>query len=213
MSRRYKRGSDGPPRLLIFLIAIVLVFGVYFVGVGVRNYFRTGGLGVIEATQLVEVVASATSVRATQSVQMSGVTPRPTSTPIPDCQDFRVTAANAIVREAPSSSGTILTQYSSGDIVCVVGVAPESTEWYLIDTNPNTNRLEPAYMHESIIEAVNPTPRPSRTPSPLPTVTQPPTLTPSDTPTRQPTATRDSRSTDTPTPTDPPTPTALFINA
>ena len=53
----------------------------------------------------------------------------------------------------------------------------DGSEWYSIDLNPSTRRIELAYMHESIIEAVNPTPTPSITPTPSNTVSPPPTVT------------------------------------
>ena len=94
---RSRRSNDGPPKIVVFMVAVGLVFGVYYLGIGVRNFLRSGGLGVIEVTQQSDVVASATAVRSTlASLPQANASPRPTSTPIPDCMDFIVTAGSAI---------------------------------------------------------------------------------------------------------------------
>ena len=204
------------PAWLVFLIAIALVFGAYYLWQGLQNYLRTGGLGVIEATEQAEIQATAT---ANQIVANPSATLRPTFTPIPDCKEFAVSVPNAIVRERASTNSPIVTSWGEGTLVCMVDRAAEDTTWYLVDGDPRTRRIEFAYMHESVIEAVNPTPTPSDTPTPLPTVTPVPTDTPSATPTTAPTATFDPAATDTPTltpsdtPTNTPTPTTSFQSA
>ena len=176
-SRPSRRGGGGPPAWLIVLIAGALVFGGFYLFQGFQTFIRTGGLGVVEATQRAVVVSSATAVRVpTRSDAV--MTLRPTATPIPECMDFRVTAANAVVRQSPSFNGATVTGYPAGTIVCVLS---HEGEWYAIDTDRQTRRPELAYMHESVIEPVNPTPTPPRTYTPLPTVTELPTLTPSPT--------------------------------
>ncbi|MBZ0301930.1 MAG: hypothetical protein K8J31_19435 [Anaerolineae bacterium] len=206
------------PAWLVFLIAVAVIFGAYYVWQGFRSYLQTGGLGIAEATERAEIIATATA----NSVQnLPAVTQRsvPTFTPIPACKEFVVSVPSAIVRESASTSAPIVTSWSQGTRVCMIDRAPGNTEWYLVDGNPQTRRIEFAYMHESVIEAVEPTLTPSRTPTPLSTVTPVPTLTPSRTPTPQPTATINPRSTATPsltpsrTPTDTPTPTTSFRSA
>jgi hypothetical protein len=199
----YRRGSAGPPAWLIFIIAVAMVFGVYYLWTGFQNYLRTGGLGVVEATERANLIASST---ADQIASIPSITPRPSFTPIPECQNFIVSVPSAIVREVPASNGPILTSLSQGTSVCVLG-RDEGSEWYTIDNNPETRRLELAYMHETVIEAVNPTPTITLTPTPLPTVTPAPSLTPSITPSPAPTATIDPDATDTPSPTPTPTET------
>jgi hypothetical protein len=121
-----------------------------------------------------------------------------------------VTAAAGIVREGTSTESAVITQFREGTIICVLQ-RESGTEWYSIDLNPSTRRLDLAYMHESIIEAVNPTltpsitPTPSNTVSPAPTVTLTPTPIPSATATLFPSPTRDPRLTNTPLPTLTPT--------
>ncbi len=212
-SRPTRSGRSGPPAWFVFVVGVALVFGLFYLWQGLQTFFRTGGLGVVEATQRAQVVSTATSERSTR-VQLSGindVTPRPTNTPVPECQDFVVSVPNAIVRDAPASGGAIVTSLNEGESVCVLGLEPE-TEWYVIDQTPGTRRLDLAYMHETVIRAVNPTVTPSRTPSPLPTVTEAPTDTPTISPTPRPTQpprTPDPQITDTPEPTLTPSATPL----
>lgn len=202
---RSSRG--GPSPLLAFLLAVALVFGIYYVWQGVQNFMRTGGLGVEEATQRAQIVSTATADRVIQ-MATSPATLRPTATEVPPCTDFRVSVPAGIVREEPSTNGAIATQFRQGEIVCVLS---HEGEWYAIDLNPSTRRLDLAYMHESIIEAVNPTltpsitPTPSDTVTPAPTVTLTPTIRPSRTPSPLPSATRDPRLTNTPLPSATPT--------
>lgn len=184
------RGTGGLPPWVVFLVAVALVFGGFYLVRGVQDFMRTGGLGVSEATARAQMISTATAVRVTR-MATSGFTPLPTGTPIPECIDFRVTASNAIVREQPSFNAPITTSFNGGTLVCVLGRAEQNAEWYVIDADRTTRRRETAYMHESVIEAVNPTatptrtPTPSRTPTPLPSVTPlpdapiaPPSVTP-----------------------------------
>jgi hypothetical protein len=149
-------------------------FGIYYLIRGAQTFVRTGGVGAEEATRLAETAArQITFDTPTSSGSMSIL---PTWTPQIECADFRVSVPNAIVREQPNSSGTIITGYEQGTIVCVVRREPPDGEWYLIDLDPETRRLNEAYMNEEVVEPVNPTPTPSRTFTPLPTVTLAPTL-------------------------------------
>jgi hypothetical protein len=164
----------------VFLVAVALVFGAFYLYQGAQNFIRTGGLGVEEATSRAQVVSTATAQQFTAAATRVASTPRPSLTPIPECIDFRV-VVNAVVRQSPSESGAVETGKTAGEIVCVLG-REEGSEWYSIDLNPETRRVELAYMHEVVLEAVNPTPTPSITSTPLPTVTPAPTDTPSMTP-------------------------------
>lgn len=187
-SRSGRRGG-GPPTWFIFLIAVAIVFGGYYLLRGAQQFVMTGGLGVDESTAQAQSQGSATAVWITPRATSGSVQLLPTGTPVPECLDFRVSVPNAIVRSQPGPSGAIETGMTQGEIVCVLGRAEGNPEWYLIDMNPDTRRIEAAYMNEDVIEAVNPTPTPSRTPLPLPTVTPGPTsANPTDTP--SPTITR-----------------------
>jgi hypothetical protein len=170
----------------------------------VQNFVRTGGSGVLESTERAIEVSTATaeSFRPTRSLTLPAA-----FTPIPTCQDFVVTAASAIVRERPDLRGAIITTFRQNQVVCVLERAAPGSEWYLVDTDPDTRRIDPGYMNETIIRAVKPTLTPSRTPSPPPTITATPSPTASQTLPPQPTVTRDPGVTDTPTPTLTPTAT------
>lgn len=205
-----RNSRSGPPALLAFLLATALVFGVYYVWQGVQTFLRTGGLGVVEATTRAQEVSAATAT-GIQSRATLPVTLLPTSTPPPTCTDFRVIVPAAIVREGPSTGSAVLGQFREGDSVCVLGMEAGG-EWYSIDFNPSTRRIELGYMNIVLIEPMNPTLTPSITPTPSNTVSPPPTVTnvPTKPPTRTasplPTDTRDPRWTLTPLPTRTPTP-------
>jgi len=199
-----RRTNNGLPTWLVFLLGVAIVFGVYYVWLGVQNFLRSGGQGIIESTRSAEIVAAATA----EVIRTSAATLRPSPTSIPPCETFMVVVPNARVREAPSENAPVITSYFQNDPVCVVGRPSPDSEWYTIDSNPSTRRLDVAYMHESVIAAVNPTATPSRTPTPLPTVTPAPTLTPSTTPTFRPTDTPDTSVSPTPMPTLTPSATA-----
>jgi hypothetical protein len=208
--RQNSRG--GPPALLAFVLAIALVFGVYYVWQGVQTFLRTGGLGVVEATKQAENISDVTATGIMSRATLP-VTLLPTSTPPPSCQDFRVIVPAAIVREGASTTSAVKGQFRENDSVCVLGMEPDG-QWYSIDFNPSTRRIELGYMNVVLIEPMNPTltpsitPTPSNTVSPAPTVTNVPTKPPTRTPTPFPTDTLNPNWTKTPTITRTPTPQA-----
>lgn len=198
------------PPWLIFLIAIALVFGLYYLWLGTRDFLSTGGLGIEQATQ--QAVAQSTSTARAQPTRdanapVFGITPIPSATELPPCTEFTVIVESGIVRGQPTTRGNIVAQLTRGDMVCVVGQV-EASEWYIIDTNPLTRRLDEAYMRNDVIEAANPTLTPSETLTPAPSVTAMPTLTPSASPTITLTPTLDPDITETPTRTPTATPPA-----
>lgn len=225
-SYRAYRQQTGPPAWLVFVLAVALVFGLYYLWIGLRNFLETGGLGIQEATSRAEIIASATGMReATRLAASGGLNTREpnfaTPTPRPECVDFVVIVPVAIVRNAPTTNAEVLAQLPEGEIVCMLS---KEGEWYIIDQNPRTRRIDTGYMRDDLIEALNPTP------TPLPTVTALPTLTPSITPlvsatfTPSPTPPASStpegtdqpeRPTLTPRPTEaiPPTPTRFMQGA
>jgi hypothetical protein len=215
MSLRSKpsRHGNGPPAWLVFLVAVAVVFAAFYLYQGAQNFVRTGGLGVSEATSRAQIVDTATAQQSGLAATRSPSTQRPSLTPIPECIDFRVIVPNAIVRAGPSESSAVLGGLSQGEVVCVLG-RQEDSDWYEIDQNPETRRLDLAYMNEVVIEAVNPTLTPSLTSTPLPTVTAAPTDTPSLTPipsntaapTRTPRVTREGVVTQDTPPTETPVP-------
>jgi len=200
---QYRRG--GPPSWMIFLLGVAVVFGLFYLWSGFQNFMASGGLPIFEATEQAEVVSTATAVQIQTQQSVSTLPARATATPLPECIDFVVNVPSAVVREGPGALA--IDARSEGDIICVISRAPQNAEWYLIDENPATRRIEPAYMSETVIQALNPTPTPSMTYTPAPTVTPVPTSTPTLSPTPAPTDTPDPGATRTFTPTPSITPT------
>lgn len=170
---------SGPPSWFVILVGIAIVFGLYYLWLGLRN-FMASGLTVPEATQQASERSTATAVRIQEIVE-NAPTPLPSLTPVPPCQDFAVRVPIAIVRAGPSTESQIVAGLEEGETVCVIAMLPDS-EWYVIDQNRGTRRLERVYMHRDIIRALNPTPTPSATPIPSDTATATRTATPSHTP-------------------------------
>jgi hypothetical protein len=209
MSYSSRRGN-GPPAWFIFLLAVAFIFGVYYLWAGFQNYLTTGGLSVAEATEMSQFDVTATAVRESV-LQAELPTRRPTSTPKPPCQEFEVIVSSAIVRRQPTTNSPMADVLDEGSVVCVLERA-EDTDWYLIDRDAITRRIETGYMRDDLIRALNPTPTPSDTPTIPPTITA--TYTPSATltPTPGPTNTPDPNSTSTPTRTPTPTVTPPAVS-
>lgn len=203
--------NDGPPAWFVMVVAVAVVFGGYYLWTGFQDFVRSGGQGRAESATQAIVVASATAERI-QEIQAQRPTLPPSLTPLPECQDFIVIVPNARVRDRASTAGATIGSFFENDVVCVLGRAAEGSEWYVIDDDPSTRRINIAYMHESVLRALNPTPTPSDTATPAPTVTLTPSEIPSETPIPQPTPTRDPATPDTPTPTLTPTPTEPMVN-
>jgi hypothetical protein len=205
--RNSVKQSGGPPTWLVFLVGVALVFGLYYIWLGFQNFLRSGGGGVVEATQRAEIISTATaeSIRPTRAAV--------SATPIPECQDFVVIVATANVREAPNQESEVVTVFRENETVCVFGKDATNAEWYVVNLRPESRRLELAYMHESVLQALNPTPTATHTPTPSATLTPAPTLTASDTALPQPSATRDPDIANTPLATITPTPTLAFQSA
>ncbi len=202
--------QSGPPTWFVILVGIAIVFGVYYVWLGFRS-FMASGMTIVESTREAIDLSTATAIRI-EELETFAPTALPTQTPVPECQDFVVNVPSAIVRSRPTTNSDIMDTVAQNEVVCVVAREPES-DWYVIDENPLTRRLEPAYMHEDIISALNPTLTPSVTWTPAPTVTNTPTYTPSNTPqiTDTPTANPDIPPTVTPTPTMTDTPPSVNL--
>ena len=177
----HRRQSDGPPSWFVFLLGVAFIFGGFYLWTSFQEYLRTGGLSVDQATQVSREEASATAVqRVTEVAELP--TRRPTSTPKPPCQEFRVTANTAIMREQATTASQLIESIPSGTLVCVLEAsqAGDGFTWYLIDRDPNTRLIETAYMREDVIEPANPTLTPSVTVL-APTVTLTYSPTPSET--------------------------------
>ncbi len=174
----------GPPSWFVILLGIAIVFGLYYLWIGLRG-FMSSGLTVVESTRQAIERTTATAVRIVE-LQYLAPTPLPTYTPVPPCQEFVVIVRSAIVRSSPSTDSRIVEAIKEGETVCVIAKQP-NTEWYVLDKNTLTRRLEPVYMHEDIIRALYPTDTPTRTPTATPSNTPTASFTPSDTSTASPT--------------------------
>jgi hypothetical protein len=185
------RRQAGPPGWFVALVATALVFGGFRLLIGVQDFFRAGGA--LRPTITAQARASEVALRATNT-QSAIFTAMPTNTPQPTCEDYRVRigAGSVNVRRQPSMQAAILQTISEGTVVCVL---EQQGEWFLIDRDPRTRRIDEGYVFQTLLQPVNPTPTPTHTFQPAPTIT----LTPSHTPTHTPTAT--STSTPTPSPT------------
>ena len=175
---RYGQRS-GPPSWFIILLGIAIVFGVYYLWLGLRNFMSTGVSASESTLQAIEE-DTATAIRF-EEIEFNAPTLLPSITPVPPCQDFVVRVPIATVRSGPSTSSSIVTGLREGETVCVITMLPDS-EWYLVDQNERTRRIESVYMHRDIIRALNPTATPTITPTPTNTLTPTASATPTDTP-------------------------------
>jgi hypothetical protein len=188
MSKRpqYRSRRSGPPPWLVFLLGVAAVFGVYYLAAGFQDFVESGGLGIREATQQAALIATATRERLATREAVSSTrlaTARPSPTDVPPCEMFVVSVPIAIIRAAPDTNADIIDQVPSGTDICVIARESDTDDidWLLIDYNPRTRRLDPAYIREDLVRAANPTPTPSMTFTPLPTVTDAP-ISPTPTP-------------------------------
>lgn len=164
--------QSGPPSWFVILLGIAIVFGVYYLWLGIRTFIETG-VTVVESTQQAVVGSTSTALRI-RELEYNAPTLLPSFTPVPACQDFEVIVREAIVRAQPDTNSRIEAAHPQGTIVCVIAAVPDA-EWYLIDENRLTRRLEKVYMHQDIIRALYPTATPTLTNTPAPT--RPPTQT------------------------------------
>jgi len=174
----------GPPSWFVILLGIAIVFGLYYLWIGLRS-FMSSGLTVVESTRQAIERTTATAVRIVE-LQYLAPTPLPTYTPVPPCQEFVVIVRSAIVRSSPSTDSRIVEAIKEGETVCVIARQPNS-EWYVLDKNTLTRRLEPVYMREDISRARDPTDTPTRATTATPSDTPTASFTPSDTATASPT--------------------------
>jgi hypothetical protein len=189
MVSTYQRKGPSGPFIVVSAIAVVmscvLVWGLSF------QWLQDSQ----EANQNSTLSAESTS-RATPPTSVFSLN---APTEVPDCQSFEVAVNAATIRICPSEQCERRDIREFEDPVCVYSRAepseqyPLADEWYIIDINPDGAFRDLAYMHQSVLRPINPTPRPSKTFTPLPTVTLTPSPTfepqtfPSSTPTPSPT--------------------------
>ena len=157
--------NGGPPFLLLLLVAFALVLGVFFLFQGLRSF--SPGVNPESNSATLQAQAELTEIASQNADRFATQTARPTATPIPPCQEFTIRTAMANVRAEPDIDAEVLDRLPEGTTICVIQPASSPIEWHLIDLNPNTRRIETAYMHISVLRAVNPTPRPTATVTPI----------------------------------------------
>jgi hypothetical protein len=206
----YAARNSGPPQWFVFLIGVALVFGVYYVWLGVRDFLEEGIRVPLNPTEQAIVDATATVVSLGEALFSDLPTRRPTSTPRPPCEYYRTTT-NAFIRAQPSTAADALQRVERGAVICVVELV-EDTDWYLIDRDTDTRATESGYIRMDLVEQLG------GTPTFTPTIALGATITATSTPTATPSWTPGPSLTPTytpiiPTPTPTPTPTPLSINA
>lgn len=188
------RRSAGGTAMIGGLIAAMMVFGLYSLWRGMLGYIESGGdiLSGVTATVISERFTTATS-EALDTIIAPLEFSLPTKTPQRECLDFRVTVIRARIRSCPQNTCETVVQVPQNQIICVYAPAVENAEWYEVNIDPLEPLTRIGFMHETVIEAVEPTPKPTRTPLPTdtvePTRTPRPSVTPSPAPTERPTAT------------------------
>ncbi len=211
------RHRSGPSPLVIIVIGALFVFGGYYVWLGLIGFLEDQGDITAQVTR--EAVASATA-RAEPALRFPTLYMPPSFTPLPPCIWFAVDVERAVYRECPSQNDQdcpIREVIPYGTELCAYSRVPGSEEWYVVDLNPDGAYRDTVYIHESVIEAINPTPTITLTYTPLPTVTPAPTETPlpytltpvqpSPTPSPHPSETRPAEVSPTPSRSPSPLPT------
>lgn len=196
------RYRSGPSPLIVVLVGALLVFGGYYVWLGFVGFLENRGDITANVTR--EAMASATAFAAPPALLPTLYMP-PTFTPLPPCMWFEVDVERAVYRECPSQDDRecpIREVVPFGTELCIYARVPGNSEWYVVDLNPDGAYRDTVYIHESVVDAINPTPTITVTFTPLPTVTTTPSLTPpAESPTpAQPSATPAPAETDTPWP-------------
>lgn len=177
----YNRRS-GPSPVLIVIVGAFIVFGGYYVWTGFLRFLEDQGNITVQVTR--QAISTATAgVRDTRPSFPTAFRPA-TFTPLPPCQMFVVNVDRAVYRECPQQDNRecpVIDIVTSGTEFCVYSRVPNNPEWYVIELNPGGAYRDLVYMHESVLEAKNPTPTPTQTFTPRPTVSPLPTLSPTPT--------------------------------
>lgn len=165
------RHPGGPPAWFVFIVGVAFVFGLYYVWSGLRQFIEEGGR--LSPTEQAIRDMTATMEERT-SLELAPPTRRPTLTPVPECQEFVVDTQIVNVREQPGTEYASLEQLPWNTAVCVLYLEP-GTDWFLIDRDTATRRIEPGYIRSDLLKALNPTITPTATALPPPSITPTPT--------------------------------------
>lgn len=185
----YASRNSGPPAWIVFLAGVALIFGLYYVWLGVRDFLAYGPLPPNPTQQAEQQMTAAFESAANKSILP---TLRPTLTPLPTCQRYTVRVEEVNVRTGPDVSADFIEKRQQGTEICVLSLQ-EGTGWFLIDLDPSTRRIEPGYIRADLLDAANPSPTPYPSITPAPTITLTPSHTPTATATVTPTPTRTPR--------------------
>jgi hypothetical protein len=192
--------------MLIVAVGMLLVFGGYFVWSGFLNFLDDQGNIMADVTKTKQAFTTATA----EAIQRSPTIYVPaTFTPLPPCQTFIVSVTNAKLRECPSTNDQecpFREIIPYGTELCIYDRARDYPEWYVVELNPGGAFRDIVFIHESVVEAANPTPTPTLTVTPRPTISPTPSPTPQPTVIPSPTDTLNPATPPTPTPTFTPSP-------
>jgi len=184
----YTRGRRETPVWWIILLASLMTFGGCMLWRGLTDFLSSAGDITAPVTQAAAATAQRTPNVPTPDVEPLNLVFRTPPTPRP-CLDFYVTAVRARIRQCPNERCETLKMPYQGNKICVFGPAKDAPDWYEVNAEPQQAIPLLGYMHQSVIAAMNPTPRPTRTPRPsatprpsrtptaFPTVTPLPTVT------------------------------------
>ncbi|MBZ0308455.1 MAG: cellulose biosynthesis cyclic di-GMP-binding regulatory protein BcsB, partial [Anaerolineae bacterium] len=73
---------------------------------------------------------------------------------VPACQPFLVSVSSAAVRECAATSCANMGVVTRGTELCVLGVNPENSSWYIVDMTPGDATDQVAYIGQSVVEPV-----------------------------------------------------------
>jgi len=143
------------------LIGIAIVFGGFRIWQEMQAFFRSGGLPASVVTQ---------QARTTSSPAPADIvsTRFPTATLLPPCEMYLVNADSVNVRSQPSTLAQVIEIISNETEVCVLS---RDGEWYLVDRDTRTRRLEEGYIFVPLLRSLNPTSTPLPTSLPAATIT------------------------------------------
>lgn len=168
--------SSSPPTWFIMLIGVAFVFGGFRLWQEVQFFFREGQFFLPTATLN-------SRITPTPAPNLIIATRFPSPTPLPECQEYIVTADSVNVRAQPSTIAQVLEIIAKDTVVCVLA---KEGEWFFVDRDKRTRRLEAGYIYEPLLRSAIPTPTTTPTVRPAPTITLTFTRTPTPTATATP---------------------------
>lgn len=159
---------NGSPRWMKAVIGVLILIGGFTILRGVMTFIETDGTMITAptVTAVAQVILNRTGSPRGATLDFTNVSKVPL-TPTRTCQLFRVKVVKARIRDCPKESCETISLPPQGTTICVYGTVAAAPDWYEINTTPDDPFYRPAYMHQSVLAAENPTPKPLK----LPTVT------------------------------------------